>query len=259
MRRDQTLWGSRLLPIVVAGFVGFVIGGWSASFPRHDGLSAAQAVALRFPENQGDDAAAVTVPPATRAAGRIQLASAMDDAALLSPEPMATVAKAVRPSAQQAAPQPASLQSTSGPAPAAATATERPAPPQHAAAVTLPTQTIQAKALAVARKRAERPGYMLNDAQIASIKERLHLTPDQEQMWPAVEAALRNLAYAKAREARAHAANGYQLASADPNSTQVQDLKSAAIPLLMSFNSEQKDEVRNLAHVMGLDQLAHQF
>jgi len=27
----------------------------------------------------------------------------------------------------------------------------------------------------------------------------------------------------------------------------------------MSFNSEQKDEVRNLAHVMGLDQLATQF
>jgi hypothetical protein len=39
----------------------------------------------------------------------------------------------------------------------------------------------------------------------------------------------------------------------------VQDLKSAAIPLLMSFSSEQKDEVRNLAHVMGLDQLASQF
>jgi len=27
----------------------------------------------------------------------------------------------------------------------------------------------------------------------------------------------------------------------------------------MSFNSEQKDEVRNLAHVMGLDQLASEF
>jgi hypothetical protein len=27
----------------------------------------------------------------------------------------------------------------------------------------------------------------------------------------------------------------------------------------MSFSSEQKDEVRSLAHVMGLDQLASQF
>jgi hypothetical protein len=39
----------------------------------------------------------------------------------------------------------------------------------------------------------------------------------------------------------------------------VQGLKSAAVPLIMSFNSEQKEEVRNLAHVMGLDQLASQF
>jgi hypothetical protein len=39
----------------------------------------------------------------------------------------------------------------------------------------------------------------------------------------------------------------------------VQGLKSAAIPLIMSFNAEQKDEVRSLAHVMGLDQLASQF
>ncbi len=42
---------------------------------------------------------------------------------------------------------------------------------------------------------ASRPGYILDDAQIASIKARLHLTPDQESMWPAVEAALRNMAY----------------------------------------------------------------
>ena len=79
-------------------------------------------------------------------------------------------------------------------------------------------------------------------------------------MWPAVEAALRNLAYSRAREARRHGTPAnVQLAAADPNSTDVQDLKSAAIPLIMSFNSEQKDEVRNIAHVMGLDQLANQF
>jgi hypothetical protein len=86
------------------------------------------------------------------------------------------------------------------------------------------------------------------------------MTPDQEDMWPAVEAALRNLAYTRAREVRRHGEGAEaQLASADPNSAEVQGLKSAAIPLLMSFNSEQKDEVRNLAHVMGLDQLASQF
>ncbi len=101
---------------------------------------------------------------------------------------------------------------------------------------------------------------MLNDAQIASIKERLHLTPDQERMWPAVEAALRNIAYTHAQEARGARrvpGTAAQTAAVDPNA--VQGLKSAAVPLIMSFNAEQKDEVRNLVHVMGLDQLASQF
>jgi hypothetical protein len=123
------------------------------------------------------------------------------------------------------------------------------------------TQSIAAKAAAaVHRHLNDRPGFVLNDAQIASIKERLHLTPDQEEMWPAVEAALRNLAYTRAREARRkNEPADAELASTDQNSAEVQGLKSAAIPLLMSFNSEQKDEVRNIAHVMGLDQLASQF
>ena len=66
--------------------------------------------------------------------------------------------------------------------------------------VTAAAQSNVAK-LAAAAHRAlnERPGFVLNDAQIASIKQRLHLTQDQEEMWPAVEAALRNLAYTRAR------------------------------------------------------------
>ncbi len=79
-------------------------------------------------------------------------------------------------------------------------------------------------------------------------------------MWPAVEAALRNIAYTRSRDARRRSAPANtQIASADADGVDVRDLKSAAIPLIMSFNSEQKDEVRNLAHVMGLDQLATQF
>jgi len=77
---------------------------------------------------------------------------------------------------------------------------------------------------------------------------------------PAVEAALRNIAYARAQQARGRGApvsGETQAAAIDPNA--VQGLKSAAVPLILSFNSEQKDEVRNLAHVMGLDQLASQF
>jgi hypothetical protein len=48
-----------------------------------------------------------------------------------------------------------------------------------------------------------------------------------------------------------------EAAAVDPEA--VEGLKSAAVPLIMSFSSEQKDEVRSLVHVMGLDQLAAQF
>ena len=104
-----------------------------------------------------------------------------------------------------------------------------------------------------------RPGFMFDDAQIASIKERLHLTPDQQQMWPAVEAALRNIAYTRAQQARRRAVSGETTQAADIDPDSVAGLKSAAVPLIMSFDEEQKQEVRDLAHVMGLDQLASQF
>jgi hypothetical protein len=45
----------------------------------------------------------------------------------------------------------------------------------------------------------------------------------------------------------------------DPNGPEVQRLKSAAIPLIMTMREEQKREVRNLAHLMGLESVAAQF
>jgi hypothetical protein len=154
---------------------------------------------------------------------------------------------------------------TASAAPAAAPSQPAKAPAQAAARPaggSKPSQlTSESRPDAAVNHHTNRQGFVLDDAQIASIKTRLHLTPDQERMWPAVAAALRNVAYAKAHEAHPHGAppSAIQATSVDPNSAEVEDLKSAAIPLIMSFNSEQKDEVRNLAHVMGLDQLATQF
>jgi len=252
MRRNKA-FGGRVFSIVIAGYAGYVFAGWNGSVPRHTALSAAQSVALRFPQDLADDA-----PVAAAAAAPIGNAQL----ALLSPQPMVPQAAAAPASISQAAlsaapahqatqsvatvqalVQLASVQTTEAPQPA-------PAPAAR------PVQTKLATAAAAVRRVVERPGFVLNDAQIASIKERLHLTPGQEEMWPAVEAALRNFAYTHLRDPRKRGAAPVQVASADP---EVQDLKSAAIPLLMSFNSEQKDEVRNLAHVMGLDQLASQF
>jgi hypothetical protein len=247
MRRRQALKRGRVLSIVVAGFAGYVIGGWNGSVPRSD-LSAAQAVALRFPQDL-DDASPITVAFATTANAAVRGNTQL---ALFSPQPMA-------PSAQQAPVQQASAAQLPMPQAIMQVASAEPTLPQPAPATKRPNG-IKPAAAAVHNREDRAAGLMLNDAQIASIKTRLHLTPDQEQMWPAVEAALRNIAYTRSREARRHGAPANtQVASADADGVDVRDLKSAAIPLIMSFNAEQKDEVRNLAHVMGLDQLATQF
>jgi hypothetical protein len=229
--------------------IGYVIGAWHVTALRSAGnSSAAEAVALRFPQEWS------AAPPAIALAA---LKSLPADAGLFSPVPM------VLPSQPQSIAEQPALEKTSAPSdprmvqtasldsvPAAA-ASEGPArsvPRAVAKPAAAPTRPLA----------ASRPGYILDDAQIASIKERLHLTPDQEPMWPAVEAALRNMAYKRAQQAAARgAARNVQAAAVDPEA--VQGLKSAAVPLIMSFNDEQKEEVRSLAHVMCLDQLAAQF
>jgi hypothetical protein len=117
-------------------------------------------------------------------------------------------------------------------------------------------------ATAAARRVANRPSNVLNDAQIANIKRRLNLTPDQEQMWPAVETALRKIVYTKnSAEAKVHAApsSDTRTAYVDPTSEEVQQLKYAALPLIMRLNDDQRREVKMMAHVMGLEAVASQF
>jgi len=238
MRRKRALRHSRSVPILVAAAAGFgyLVGAWSAQALRN-GPSAAQTVALRFPQDLNiaqPQLQPARAPENTMVVGSMALA-------LFEPEPM-------MPHRGLA---PVGLSGNGNEAAA-------PSPPPPAAVPPAPapakyTLAGVAKPHPPAAHLASRPGYLLDDAQIASIKRRLHLTPDQEQMWPAVESALRQIAFAKAHDPRRRGG------SLDPNSSEVQDLKSAAIPLLMSFSSEQKDEVRNLAHVMGLDQLASQF
>jgi hypothetical protein len=248
MRRKQAFKRGRVLSIVVAGFAGYVIGGWNGSVPRSPELSAAQSVALRFPQDLGE-ASPVTVAFATSANAAVRGNTQL---ALFSPQPMVA-------SAPQAPVQQASAAQLPIPQAPLQMASAEQTWPQPVPAAKRPNG-IKPAAAAVHNRDDRAAGLMLNDAQIASIKTRLHLTADQEQMWPAVEAALRNIAYARSREAhRRSAPANTQVASADADGVDVRDLKSAAIPLIMSFNSEQKDEVRNLAHVMGLDQLATQF
>jgi hypothetical protein len=256
MRRKRALKRGRALSILVAGGVGYLLGGWQIVALRSStDISPSQTVALRFPDD-----ADVTATVPDRAASPAATASVTGAAkamvlgpaelALLSPEPLVQAPQAQRQTDSAAA--------SSPPA-------EAPAAPHGRAAAVLraiaPVKQAAAAALAaVTPHPAERPGF-LNDAQIASIKGRLRLTPDQERMWPAVEAALRNIAYANARDARRRGLppGATDVAAIDPNGAEVANLKSAAIPLIMSFDDEQRNQVRSLAHVMGLDRLASEF
>jgi hypothetical protein len=110
----------------------------------------------------------------------------------------------------------------------------------------------------VAAKPAPQKSYtLLSDAQIAGIKERLKLTSDQEYYWPGIENALRGIAR-KIHAARQHDPNA-TAAQIDPDSPEVSQLKSAAMPLLFQLREDQKDEVRKLARIIGLEKVAQQI
>ena len=110
------------------------------------------------------------------------------------------------------------------------------------------------KPKAVGKVPAQKPYALLSDAQIASIKERLRLSSDQESYWPAVENALRAVARKihATRQADQNATGGI----IDPDSAEVQQLKSAAMPLLFQLREDQKREVRSLARLIGLEKVA---
>jgi hypothetical protein len=110
---------------------------------------------------------------------------------------------------------------------------------------------------AAAKSAPQKPYTLLSDAQIAGIKERLRLSPDQESYWPAVESALRAVARKihASRQADPHAASP----PIDPDSAEVQQLKSAAMPLLFQLREDQKNEVRSLARLIGLEKVAAQI
>ena len=106
------------------------------------------------------------------------------------------------------------------------------------------------------RATAKRQGSysLLSNEQIAGVKERMKLTPLQEQHWPAIEAALRRIA-ARLQKNSKSGADATPVAI-DPDSPEVQDLKTAAMPLMFTLSEDEKREVRTLARVIGLEAVA---
>jgi hypothetical protein len=71
-------------------------------------------------------------------------------------------------------------------------------------------------------------------------------------MWPTVEAALRAIAWRGSPETLNH-----KTATLDPRSL----IKITLVlgPFLKTLRADQKSELRSIAHVMGLEQLASQL
>jgi hypothetical protein len=161
------------------------------------------------------DWAEPSVEPVTR---MVTLASA-DPGMLFSPQPTYAANDAAAPTTIEAQPKPAAA----APAPKVAVASLAPKPP-----------------------KPKRSNAVLNESQLASIKRRLNLTAEQERYWPAIEAELRKMEYTKSQ-------GGSRTASIDMSKVNVEGLKSAGFPLVMSFSDDQRRELKSLTHLLGLD------
>jgi hypothetical protein len=151
----------------------------------------------------------------------IQMVLANPDPA---PAPSATVPSA--PSVAAPRPRPASHEITSAVRPAPA---KRPAPPAEDA-----------------------DDLVLSNGQIDRIKTALALSPDQEAYWPGVAAELR--AIAKQQPKRSATKGHPPKLNVDPDS--VQRLYTAAAPLIMRLREDQKRTARQLALMLGLQEVA---
>lgn len=125
------------------------------------------------------------------------------------------------------------------------------------AAAEVPAVEVPAKPKVVAKPHPQKTYALLSDVQIAGIRDRLKLSSSQEYYWPSVETALRNVAR-KISANKLSNPNGPNV-QIDPNCDEVQQLKSAAMPLLFQLRDDQKEEVRKLARIIGLEKVAQQI
>jgi hypothetical protein len=251
----------------VGGIAG-LLAGFSADPVQTSQLSPAEIVALRFPGDSSRMAsnhiahppAPAGIDPSPAPAGYV-LASAGEadpQASRLMFSPFPTYSSPLHSSL------PPQLVTASVQIPAEALAYAAPDADERTEPAARPERANAAPTLV---KRATQPPHpaspsnaVLNNAQIASIRERLKLTSYQDQLWPPVESALRDISWHQghADAGRKVASNG-RGGTIDPNSVPVQRLKSAAFPLIMSLSDDQKQEVRSMVRLMGLENLASQF
>jgi hypothetical protein len=140
---------------------------------------------------------------------------------------------------------------------AAATPADFPMPRTSVNEAQVPAVEVPAKPKVVAKPQPQKNYSLLSDVQISGIRDRLKLSSSQEYYWPSVETALRNVV----RKISANKLSNPNAAGVpiDPNCDEVQQLKSAAMPLLFQLREDQKEEVRKLARIIGLEKVAQQI
>ena len=106
-------------------------------------------------------------------------------------------------------------------------------------------------AIAAATRNAQPDdGEVLGAAGIERMKMALALTADQEEYWPAIAAELRALG----KVLKANAKHNGGKISVDQDT--IQRLYWAAAPLITRLSYEQKTKVKQMARLMGLNQVA---
>jgi hypothetical protein len=135
---------------------------------------------------------------------------------------------------------------------AAAVPLPRPRPASAPAALAMDGESIagQPGSLAITaatRRLGPDDGELLGAAGIERMKLALALTAEQEEYWPAIATELRTLG----KLVKSHKGQNVSL----DNDT-IQRLYWAAAPLISRLSYEQKQKVKQMAHVMGLHQVA---
>ena len=102
---------------------------------------------------------------------------------------------------------------------------------------------------AATRKGAPDDGEVLGAAGIERMRMALALTAEQEEFWPAIAAELQALG----KTLKAHKGRDGKI---NVDQDTIQRLYWAAAPLITRLSYEQKQKVKQMAHVMGLRQVA---
>jgi len=243
------VWGSaRLSNRKVACFV--IFGAVSVTLAAYSGF--AQRTSRAFLAAQATEFAEPQISNRAAKTNRLLIQTALQT---VKDQPVYALASADPNMAFERAPDPVIAATPSIPEPAPAPVIE----PKSASVAPAPLPQEKPKRLLPAPPPAPTPpaqSGLLDDGQINGLKGRLRLTSDQVEYWPAVEAALRDVVRTQLRGTR-HAVGGK--VNIDTNSPEVQKLVWAAMPLLMRLREDQKSEVRKLARVIGLEQVASQI